>query len=104
MVAWLGTVSPPPCGVFDLTASVTEPAGTPVCWEAPGCRALGRHGASGTLKGGGERHQGLGGAGSSPIKSCPGGHGWQMGHRPLGHSRQQDSGDPWVVLRQAQAP
>lgn len=101
---WLGIVSPPPCGVPGLTASVTRPAGTPVCWGAPGCQAPGRHGASGAPRLGGGRHQGWGGAGSSPRKSCLGGHGQQVARRAPGHSRQQDSGGHWAVLRWAQAP
>lgn len=84
---WQGTVSPLPCGVPGLTASETKPAGTPICWGAPGCQALGRHGASGAPRGGGERHQGWGGAGSSPRNGCPDGHGLWMGHRAPGHSR-----------------
>jgi hypothetical protein len=75
-VAWLGTVSPPPCGVPGSTASVTMLAGTPVCWGAHGCQALGRHGASGAPRGGGERHQDWGGAGSSPRKSYPDEYEW----------------------------
>lgn len=102
--AWQGTVSPPPCGVPGSTASVTKPAGTPVCWEAPGCQAPGRHEASGAPKGGGGRHQGWVGAGSSPRKGCPDGCGWQMGCGAPGHSRQQDSGGHWAGLRVAQAP
>lgn len=102
--AWRGTVSPPPCGVPGLTASVTRPAGTPVCWGAPGCQAPGRHGVSGAPKGGGGRHQGWGGAGSSPRKGCLDGHGQWMRLGTQGHSRQQDSGGHWAVLRGAQAP
>lgn len=102
--AWQGTVSPPPCGVPGLTASVTRPAGTPVCWGALGCQAQGRHGASGAPGGGGGRHQGWGGAGSSPRKRCPDGNGRWKGRGAPGRSRQQDSGGHWAVLRGAQAP
>ena len=73
--AWRGTVSPPPCGVPGSTASLTRPAGTPVCGGVPGCQAPGRHEASGALGGGGGRHQGWGGAGSSPRKGGPDGSG-----------------------------